>query len=773
MSLLFAAGAVAQNYPMPASNLEPMAICPASVCPKTPDLPTYPYSAPFKFKGRFVDSTLTRDYQTPLRTYRARGAAIAAEHNRVFVMMGSTLAGYDLHSFFSSQLGSALVPVPVTREGLPPEQYLPFQMSVYPERTGSGWSTPVRDGQDRLVDFDWDDRGYIAAAYSVFGFGIVNSSGYLQKQILPTAHGASRIETFKDGSSYYVMVGGGSTTGLYNITNPAAPVTLPLLGFGISQVEKIDDVSGHIVALIDSANALRIYDAHSLVVGNAPRFSVSISNALALSTDGLRFFVLSGTGYQKKLHVFTPANGSWIQNTTSLGGFSAFNINAIPGYLAMGGTESQRMRTSLARITGDTIVTEVEGTSFFQNYYPTTAPAGYAAPDGYTNSHNGTALAVQSGKTYCIVSHHGLGDVFEVDVPLIAKPVFSSATSFVVRPGETLNLQLAASSTNAAPAIRFLYLSAPQGLSLSTDGRLTWSPTGTPRTEKFRVFALDDSGGFAYQDLTLHLLASSSFVSVSGLASSHVAAGGGSAIVNGNGFHAAAQVFVGNTGAQITVATPTAISFVSPQLTPGSLQDVIVRNPDGSYGVLNDALFADFNDVAGENAFRVSVESLVRGGITAGCGSGNYCPDSPISRGAMAVFLLRAKNGSAWAPPPASGAVFGDVSVSDGFAPWIEELANSGVTTGCGGGNYCPTAAVTRDQMAVFLLVTEEGVGYSPVAASGLFGDVPASSAYAKWIEELYRRGVTGGCGGMNYCPSREVTRAQMAVFLKTTFALP
>jgi hypothetical protein len=28
------------------------------------------------------------------------------------------------------------------------------------------------------------------------------------------------------------------------------------------------------------------------------------------------------------------------------------------------------------------------------------------------------------------------------------------------------------------------------------------------------------------------------------------------------------------------------------------------------------------------------------------------------------------------------------------------------VVTGCGGGNYCPTASVTREQMSVFLAVT-------------------------------------------------------------------
>jgi hypothetical protein len=52
--------------------------------------------------------------------------------------------------------------------------------------------------------------------------------------------------------------------------------------------------------------------------------------------------------------------------------------------------------------------------------------------------------------------------------------------------------------------------------------------------------------------------------------------------------------------------------------------------------------------------------------------------------------------------PPASSS-FGDVSSSDGAFQFIEALVASGVTAGCGGGNYCPDAPLTRRQMAVFL----------------------------------------------------------------------
>jgi hypothetical protein len=53
-----------------------------------------------------------------------------------------------------------------------------------------------------------------------------------------------------------------------------------------------------------------------------------------------------------------------------------------------------------------------------------------------------------------------------------------------------------------------------------------------------------------------------------------------------------------------------------------------------------------------------------------------------------------------------------------------------------------------------------------------VFSDVPASSPFCRWIEELARRGITSGCGGGTYCPTNPVTREQMAVFISATFGL-
>lgn len=53
--------------------------------------------------------------------------------------------------------------------------------------------------------------------------------------------------------------------------------------------------------------------------------------------------------------------------------------------------------------------------------------------------------------------------------------------------------------------------------------------------------------------------------------------------------------------------------------------------------------------------------------------------------------------------PAPGTATFGDVPVSHPFHRFVEALAASGITGGCAGGNYCPDTAVTRGQMAVFL----------------------------------------------------------------------
>ena len=118
---------------------------------------------------------------------------------------------------------------------------------------------------------------------------------------------------------------------------------------------------------------------------------------------------------------------------------------------------------------------------------------------------------------------------------------------------------------------------------------------------------------------------------------------------------------------------------------------------------------------------------------------------------------------------------FSDVPTTHWAAAWIKQLAAEGITGGCGTGLFCPEGAVTRTHMAIFLLRAEHGSAYAPpaVGATTGFDDVPTTHWAAAWIKQLAIEGITGGCGNNNYCPDSNVNRAQMAVFLVKTFNLP
>ncbi len=155
----------------------------------------------------------------------------------------------------------------------------------------------------------------------------------------------------------------------------------------------------------------------------------------------------------------------------------------------------------------------------------------------------------------------------------------------------------------------------------------------------------------------------------------------------------------------------------------------------------------DFADVTCPSLFADWIEALADEGITAGCGNGNFCPLAAVRRDQMAVFLLKAAHGAAFTPSACQGD-FADVPCPSLFADWVEALADEGITAGCGAGLFCPAGAVTRAQMSVFLLKIEHGSAYTPPACQAAFADVPCPSQFADWIEQLYEEEITAGCAG-------------------------
>jgi hypothetical protein len=125
---------------------------------------------------------------------------------------------------------------------------------------------------------------------------------------------------------------------------------------------------------------------------------------------------------------------------------------------------------------------------------------------------------------------------------------------------------------------------------------------------------------------------------------------------------------------------------------------------EASLGNPSSGCTGQFVDVAPTGPFCGFIEQLAADGITGGCGDGNFCPDDPVSRGQMAVFIEAALGNP---PNPCTEGRFTDVnsgSVGESFCGYIERLAADGITGGCGGGNFCPNNPVTRAEMAVFLV---------------------------------------------------------------------
>lgn len=123
---------------------------------------------------------------------------------------------------------------------------------------------------------------------------------------------------------------------------------------------------------------------------------------------------------------------------------------------------------------------------------------------------------------------------------------------------------------------------------------------------------------------------------------------------------------------------------------------------------------------------------------------------------------------------PAAQGIFNDIPQNDPDAWAIEYVYALGLLDACHPSplSFCPKDDATRQEAAGALLRGAFGSDYVPLPATGLFSDVPISSAYAPWVEEMYRRGITAGCtiDPLNYCPESSLQWHQLRVFLERTF---
>jgi glucose/arabinose dehydrogenase len=166
----------------------------------------------------------------------------------------------------------------------------------------------------------------------------------------------------------------------------------------------------------------------------------------------------------------------------------------------------------------------------------------------------------------------------------------------------------------------------------------------------------------------------------------------------------------------------------------------------------------EFSDIA-TSPFLDAIHWLVYEGLTAGCSATRFCPTASVTREQMAIFLDRALD----LPATATDAFSDDEGLTGEAA--INRLYAAGITAGCTPTRFCPTASVTREEMAVFL----DRALDLPATSQDPFDDDEGRTGEAA-INRVYAAGITSGCGPARYCPNELVTRGQMAAFLQRAF---
>ena len=254
-----------------------------------------------------------------------------------------------------------------------------------------------------------------------------------------------------------------------------------------------------------------------------------------------------------------------------------------------------------------------------------------------------------------------------------------------------------------------------------------------------------------------------------------------------------------------------------------------------------------FSDVPSTDPGFRYVEALAASGVTAGCGGGNFCPDQTITRRQMAVFQSRAlglayRFGTVattiqvpeWQFVPVGDTVLYDDTgppqlsryVVSGFPPVLESAVGlpagavldsvefdfcddrppnpdpldlavwdgpnqiaqlDSVPGGCGSATAQAIGHTVGDSKLILFLQYTGTYGaqlrtqgakityhlqVSPPPSTATFGDVPTPDPAFAFVEALAASGITGGCGGGNFCPTNPVTRRQMAIFLAKALGL-
>jgi hypothetical protein len=174
-----------------------------------------------------------------------------------------------------------------------------------------------------------------------------------------------------------------------------------------------------------------------------------------------------------------------------------------------------------------------------------------------------------------------------------------------------------------------------------------------------------------------------------------------------------------------------------------------------------------FADLSPGNSAFNSGSVMLEQHITDGCAANpfRFCPEDAITRGQMAVFLVRAALGGDTFSY-AQAPYFTDVPAGHQFFRWIQKLKELGITNGCAVGMFCPEGIVTRAEGATFVMRGRYGIDIAySYPSNPAFADVPVNVHFPA-IQKLAQLGIAESCSPVSFCPGSPLTRGQMAIYV-------
>lgn len=171
-------------------------------------------------------------------------------------------------------------------------------------------------------------------------------------------------------------------------------------------------------------------------------------------------------------------------------------------------------------------------------------------------------------------------------------------------------------------------------------------------------------------------------------------------------------------------------------------------------------------DVSEDAWYANAVRYCIENGIMAGTGENRFSPDADVTRSQFVLILARI-DGVDLDDEEYDGTLFDDVEEDQWYSRAVVWAAKNGYTSGVGNGAFAPDAALTREQVALFLRTYSEknGVDVSAAAALDSYTDKDEISAWAlKGVEWAVAENLISGTTETTIAPKLITSRAQIAV---------